>query len=100
MSHAIECARSLHLPPKSCECVELVYQVGICGEHGRSHLLLHSLLKLVLTMSHTLLLGNIISAFLSLSPVEIQNTVNHVIQCARSLHQPSKGSMIRLETSE
>ncbi|XLR53863.1 hypothetical protein S83_004535, partial [Arachis hypogaea] len=57
MSHAIECARSLHLPPKSCECVELVYQVGICGEHGRSHLLLHSLLKLVLTMSHTLLLG-------------------------------------------
>ncbi|QHO53305.1 uncharacterized protein DS421_2g46760 [Arachis hypogaea] len=50
MSHAIQCARSLHLPPKSCE-------VGICGEHGRSHLLLHSLLKLVLTMSHTLLLG-------------------------------------------
>ncbi|KAL1325693.1 hypothetical protein AAHE18_13G178900 [Arachis hypogaea] len=34
--------------------------------------------------------GNIISAFLFLSPVEIQNPVNHVIQCARSLHQPSK----------
>ncbi|XP_052113578.1 uncharacterized protein LOC127744858 isoform X1 [Arachis duranensis] len=39
------------------ECIELVYQVGICGEHGGSHLLLHSLLKLVLIMSHTLLLG-------------------------------------------
>ena len=40
--------------------------------------------------------GNIISAFLFLSPVEIQNPVNHVIQCARSLHQPSKSRKVTL----
>ncbi|XLT33338.1 hypothetical protein HN873_064630, partial [Arachis hypogaea] len=39
---------------------------------------------------------NIISAFLFLSPVEIQNPVNNAIQCARSLHQPSKSREVSL----